>query len=57
MENKKNSDKSITGLVASMLIFGTVGVLRRYIPLTLLNMAGAVMIIGAALISETAENK
>ncbi len=46
MENKKNSDKSITGLVASMLIFGTVGVLRRYIPLPSAVLAFARGILG-----------
>ena len=33
MNEKRNDTKSLVMLIGSMLIFGTVGIFRRYIPL------------------------
>ena len=34
MENKTNDRRSVLMIISSMLIFGTIGVFRRYIPVS-----------------------
>ena len=46
MENKANDRKSVIMIVSSMLIFGTIGIFRRYIPLSSAFLAFARGILG-----------
>jgi len=46
MDNKVNDKKSMAMLVSSMLIFGTIGIFRRYIPLSSAFLAFARGILG-----------
>ena len=50
MENKTNDRKSVWMIVSSMLIFGTIGVFRRYIPLSSPFLASVRGIIGGLFI-------
>ena len=46
MENKTNDRKSVIMIVSSMLIFGTIGIFRRFIPLSSAFLAFARGILG-----------
>ena len=50
METGTNSRKSILMIVSSMLIFGTIGIFRRYIPLSSAFLAFARGILGGAFV-------
>ena len=50
MENKTNDRKSVWMIVSSMLIFGTIGVFRRYIPLSSPFLASVRGVIGGLFI-------
>ena len=50
MENKANDRKSVWMIVSSMLIFGTIGVFRRYIPLSSPFLASVRGVIGGLFI-------
>ena len=48
MNEKRNDTKSLVMLIGSMLIFGTVGIFRRYIPLPSALLACCRGLIGSA---------
>lgn len=48
MEQKKNDKKSMVMYIASMLIFGTIGIFRRYIPLSSAFLAFSRGLLGGA---------
>ena len=46
MENKTNDRRSVIMFISSMLIFGTIGIFRRFIPLSSAFLAFARGILG-----------